>query len=145
MQTGSRFLFISHWGQVTHMPGRHQAIIWTSVRIFLIRTLGTNIGEILSEIHTFSFKKIHLKISSAKWRPFSRLQLVNPYTIMDVTMHPRPNPSLLRFGKLVPGHWLIFASLCACVFFWPNFRDFTCAQCYAVRIFSSTQLRYARW
>ena len=22
------------------------------------------------EIHTFSFKKIHLKISSAKWRPF---------------------------------------------------------------------------
>ena len=34
----------------------------------LIRTLGTNVSEILSEIHTFSFKKMHLKMSSAKWR-----------------------------------------------------------------------------
>ena len=32
--------------------------------------LGTNFSEILSEIHTFSFKKIHLKMSSGKCRPF---------------------------------------------------------------------------
>ena len=37
---------------------------------FLIGTLGTNFSEILSEIHTFQFKKMHLKTSSAKRRPF---------------------------------------------------------------------------
>ena len=36
----------------------------------LIGTLGTNFNEILSEIRTFSFIKMHLKMSSAKWRPF---------------------------------------------------------------------------
>ena len=51
-------------------PGWHQAIIWTNDGILLIRSLGTNFSEILSEIHTCSFQKMHLKTSSAKWRPF---------------------------------------------------------------------------
>ena len=51
-------------------PGRRQAIIWTNAGILLIRTLGTNFSEILSEIHTFSFKKIQLKMSLGKRRPF---------------------------------------------------------------------------
>ena len=51
-------------------PGRRQAIIWTNAGILLIWTLGTNFSEILREIHVFSFKKIHLKMSSVKWRPF---------------------------------------------------------------------------
>ena len=51
-------------------PGRRQAIIWTNAGILLIRTTGTNFSEISSEIHTFSFKKMHSKMSSAKWRPF---------------------------------------------------------------------------
>ena len=51
-------------------PGQRQAIIWTNAGILLFRTLGTNFSEILSEIHTFSFKKMHLKMSSAKWRTF---------------------------------------------------------------------------
>ena len=50
--------------------GRRQAIIWTNAGILLIWTLGTNFNEILIEVHTFSFKKMHLKMSSAKWRPF---------------------------------------------------------------------------
>ena len=33
----------------------------------LIRTLGTNFSKILSENHIFSFKKMHLKISSGKF------------------------------------------------------------------------------
>ena len=78
---------LTHWGRVTHIcvskltiigsdnglsPGRHQAIIWTNAGILLIRTLGTNFSEILliCEILAFSFKKMHLKLSSAKWRPF---------------------------------------------------------------------------
>ena len=76
---------LTHWGRVTHLcvskltiivpdnglsPDRRQAIIWTNVGILLIRTLGTDVSEILSEIHIFPFKKMHLKMSSAKWRPF---------------------------------------------------------------------------
>ena len=75
---------LTHWGRVTHIcvsklniigsenglsPGRRQAIIWTSAGILLIGPLGTNFNETSIEIHTFSFKKIHLKLSSGKWRP----------------------------------------------------------------------------
>ena len=51
-------------------PGRRQAIIWTNAGILLIGPLGTNFSEILIEIQTFSFRKMHLNMSSAKWRPF---------------------------------------------------------------------------
>ena len=49
--------------------GRCQTIMWTNAGILLIGTLGSNFNEILIEIHTFSFKKMHLK-RSVKWRPF---------------------------------------------------------------------------
>ena len=76
---------LTHWGRVTHIcvskqtiigsdnglsPGRRQAIIWTNAGLLLIGTLGTNFSEILIEIGIFSFKKMGLKVSSAKWRPF---------------------------------------------------------------------------
>ena len=51
-------------------PGRRQAIIWTNAGILLIGPLGTNISEIWIRIQTFWLKKIHLKMSSAKWRLF---------------------------------------------------------------------------
>ena len=84
---------LTHWGRVTHIcvgkltiigsdnglsPGRRQVIIWTNAGILLIGPLRTNFSEILSEIHSFSFKKMHLKMSSAKWRPFCfALNVVN--------------------------------------------------------------------
>ena len=52
------------------LPGRRQAIIWTNAGILLIGLLGTNFSGILKEIYTFSFKKMHLKMSSGKRRPF---------------------------------------------------------------------------
>ena len=52
------------------VPGRHQDIIWTSDGILLIEPLGTNFNLTLYGIHIFAFKKIHLKSSSGKWRPF---------------------------------------------------------------------------
>ena len=76
---------LTHWGRVTHIwvgkptiigsdnglsPDQRQAIIWTNAGILLIGTLGTYFSEILTGIQTFSLKKMHLKISSAKWRPF---------------------------------------------------------------------------
>ena len=77
--------WLTHWGRVTQIwigkltiigsdnglsPGRRHAIIWINARILLNGDLGTNFSEILIGIQTFSFKKIHLKMSSAKWRPF---------------------------------------------------------------------------
>ena len=44
--------------------------IWTSAAVLLIRHLGTNFSEVLIAFHTFSFKKMHLKMSPGKWRPF---------------------------------------------------------------------------
>ena len=51
------------------LPGRCQAIIWTNAGLLPIGPLGTNFSEILMTILTFPFKKMHLKVSSAKWRP----------------------------------------------------------------------------
>ena len=38
--------------------------------IWLIGPLGTNFSEILMEIYTYSFEKMHLQMPSGKWRPF---------------------------------------------------------------------------
>ena len=51
-------------------PDRRQAIIWTNAGLLLIGPLGTNFNEILIEILAFSFKKMHLKVSSVTRRPF---------------------------------------------------------------------------
>ena len=76
---------LTYWGRVTHIcvgkltaigsdnglsPGRHQTFIWTNAGILLIGPLGTKLSEILIGIQTFSFKKMHLKMLSAKWCPF---------------------------------------------------------------------------
>ena len=45
---------------------RLQAIILTNAGILLIWPLGTNFSEIFIEIHTFSFKKMNLIMSSRK-------------------------------------------------------------------------------
>ena len=76
---------LTHWGLVTHIwvskltiigsdnglsPRQHQVIIRTNAVILTIRPKGTYFGEILLKIKNFSLKKMHLKMSSAKWRPF---------------------------------------------------------------------------
>ena len=61
-------------------PGRRQAIIWTNAGILLIEPLGTNFSEILTEIITFSFKKMYMQVLSGKWRPFCLgLNVLNRY------------------------------------------------------------------
>ena len=73
---------LTQWVRVTHIcvgnitiigsdnglsPARRQAINWSNDGIWLIGQLRINFSEILIEIHTFSFKKIHLKMSSGNW------------------------------------------------------------------------------
>ena len=80
-----KYLYLTHWGLVTHIcvrkltiicsdnglsPDRRQAIIWTNAGLLLIGPLGTNFSEILIEILTFSFKKMRLKVPSVKRWPF---------------------------------------------------------------------------
>ena len=75
-------LDLTHWGRVTHRcvstlnsigsdnglaPTRRQAIIWTNAGTLMIWPLETHFSKMLIEIHTFSPKKMHLKMSSAKW------------------------------------------------------------------------------
>ena len=69
-------------------PGRHQAIIWTNDGILLFGPLGTNFSEVLIGIQTFSFKKMHLKMSSAKWRPFGYVFPLSVHFIMYVFCYP---------------------------------------------------------
>ena len=76
---------LTHWGRVTHIcvgtltiigsdnglsPSRRQAIIWTNAGLLLIGPLRKNFNEISIKILSFLFKKMHLKVSSAKCRPF---------------------------------------------------------------------------
>ena len=81
-------IMLTHWGRVMHIsiiclskltiigsdnglwPGQRESIVWTSAGILLIGPSGINLSEILVKILTFSFQKLHLKMSSVKWRPF---------------------------------------------------------------------------
>ena len=75
---------LTHWGRVTHIcigkiiiigsdnglsPDRRQAIIWTNAGLLSIEPLWTYFSENLIKIQPFSLKKMHVKMSSAKWRP----------------------------------------------------------------------------
>ena len=90
---------LTYWGRVTHIclgnltiigsdiglsPGRRQAITWTNVGILLIWPIRTNFSGMLIEIHTFSFKKIHLKMSSGNGGHFvSASMCFNEFYIRD--------------------------------------------------------------
>ena len=93
----SEIILLTHWGRATHIcvgkltiigsdnglsPGRRPAIIWTNAGILLIRPWGTNFSEIFNGNQIFSFKKMHLKMSSAKWRPvYLGLNVLNCFHI----------------------------------------------------------------
>ena len=57
----------------THLPLEPHlcvgAITWTNADLLSIGPVGTNFSDIWIEILIFSFKKMWLKMSSARWRP----------------------------------------------------------------------------
>ena len=76
---------------------RRQTIIWTNDGILLIGPLGTNFSEILTGIQAFSFKKMHMKMSSAKWRPFCLgLNVLNMHTYSDLALSHAFHPAFSR-------------------------------------------------
>ena len=65
-------------------PDRRQAIIWTNAGILSVGPLVINFSKISIEIHTFSLKEMHLKMSSGKWRPFCLgLKVLRKYTKIE--------------------------------------------------------------
>ena len=103
---------LTHWGRSLTIigwdnglsPGRHQATIWTSAGILLIRLLGTNFSEILIEIHTFSFQQMHLKRSSAKWQPFC----LGINVLITTDVKPKKQSSFLRHAVIAYLVWSTF-------------------------------------
>ena len=123
------FYHLTHWGRVMHIcvskptilgsdnglsPDRRQTIIWTNAGILLIGTLKTNFSEMLIEIHTFSLKKMHLKMSSGKWRPFClglnvlthwRLARQSIYVILGISLTQKINT------RISPEVWYFICTL----------------------------------
>ena len=108
---------------------RRQAIIWTIAGILLIGPLGTNFSELVIEIHTFSFKKMQLKMSSEKWRSFclglnvfwrslglssgvTEATLGNPYTLERFTTE---NGEVYRFSVTIKSHDIVWRAF-VCVY-----------------------------
>ena len=121
-----RKIALTHWGRVTHIcvskitiigsdnglpPGRRQAIIWTNAGILLIGPCGTKFHEILIESQTFSFKKMHFKMSSGKWRPFCLglnvltssmvSKIYTPYCWNNIYTHISPSHTTYRVSLRV--------------------------------------------
>ena len=100
---------LAHWGRMAHicvgkqiiivsdnglLLARRQAIFSNNAQILLLGPLGTNFSEILIEIHTFSFHKMHVKMSSAKWRPCLCWCCHNSnFTLLPQTTYHRQNNS----------------------------------------------------
>ena len=99
-------------------PVRRQAIIWTNAVSLSIGPLGTNFSQIVFKIQTFSLKKMHLKMSSGKCRPFCRslsncyLNLCWPWCLTTQCITgPRVYRSLdiiiIRKDKKYLHHWSV--------------------------------------
>ena len=117
---------LTHWGRLTHIcvskqtiigsdnglsPGRRQAIIWTNARILLIGNLGTNFSEILIENRIFSFKKMGLKVSSAK--------CLKTYRCMpDIENNIMHNFAIEPLYVILKCHWSL-STKCAQYFLYP--------------------------
>ena len=92
------------------LPDRRQALIWTNAGILLIGRLGTNFSEILIKIITFSFKKIRLKMSSAKSCSF-RLGLNELMNVVQLqSMHSTLRINATFFIQSVPYTFSFFCN-----------------------------------
>ena len=96
-------------------PGRRQAIIWTNAGILLIGPSGANFSEILIEIDTFSFKKMHLKMMSGNGGHFVSASM-SYYTKTWWCIYVRMNWVIIGSGdKLMPSSTNHYLNQCSYV------------------------------
>ena len=94
-------------------PVRNQAITWTNDDLS-IGPLAANFSEICMEIQNFSFTKMHFKMSSAKWGPFSTgRDELNPIEISRCN-YDIPEYKSIFYSKTFlcenVYHWFIFCN-----------------------------------
>ena len=96
--------FLTHWGRVAQLcvgrlviigsdnglpPDRRQAFIWTNYGLLSIGLLQTYFSGNIIKIHQFPLTKMHVKMSSAKWRPsclgFNVLTKISPKNAESMT------------------------------------------------------------
>ena len=68
-------------------PGWRQAINWTNAGLLLVGRLGTSISKILIQLLVFSFKKMRLNVSTAKWRLFFSASMCRDYHLPFLHQH----------------------------------------------------------
>ena len=116
MKNPGRFLhpyamkLLTHWGQVTHICVGNLTIIdsdnglvpiiWTNIGILFIGSLGTNLSEFLMKILTFWFKKMRLKVSSAKCLCLNVLITQNQYNHHKINQETNCLPNFTAIGKV---------------------------------------------
>ena len=121
---------LTHWGRLTHicinnltifgtgnslLRGWCQAIIWTNAEILSIKPQGTNFREILCEIHTFSFNKMHSKRTSAKWWPFCLGLNVLTHKLMEIHRCVYQHCGYCWPGTKAPDHQYLQWWLSVCI------------------------------
>ena len=101
---------LTHWSQMMHICINsltiigsviglswrlHQTINWTNAQILIFGPLMTIFCEILIEMNIFSFKKMHLKFSSAKWWPICFGQcMLKPIMMITVQLNISVRPRI---------------------------------------------------
>ena len=129
-----------------------QAIIWANAGILLIGPLGTKFSQFFIGIRTFSFKKMYLKMSYWKCRPFclglnmlmfllgiflyTVVWYISWYTSFVCTMtpiHPYPYAyqNTCNILKVLPVSWLC----CDSFHEKNNQKRYACYQLYAILVF----------
>ena len=77
--------------------------------MLLIGPLGTNFSDILIQIHTFSLKKIHFKMSSGKWRPFFSASMPSVWPCGNLSQwNVRP-----FVGETTGHQWILVIKTCS--------------------------------
>ena len=93
------------------LPDRHQFITWPNVGILLNGPLGIKLNEILIEIHTFPFKKIHLKtthrngvhfVSVSVWRQPMETTIHNCCTLIKTERSCLYTYNIIRSTEYAP-------------------------------------------
>ena len=148
-------------------PSWCQAIIWTNTVILLIGPWVRNFSEILIQICTFSFRKMHVKMLSGKWWLFwlGLNVLTKKWDMMimfesvhDYIIKCKYLPSYWPFvrgihqslvNSLQKSQWrgaLLFSFICTWIYSWVNNRVAGHLRChwahYYITVWSSFMVWY---
>ena len=95
-------------------PVRRRAITWNNAGLLSIELLGTNFSEFRIRILSFSFKKMHLKLSSAK---VAAILIRGRWVNISARCRQAAEPVYMR----ITGSWMCIQEFCR------QLKMYTCA------------------